>query len=47
MDNTTLFMIMSGLSGLGWFLLIVISPCWKSADKAVMGVIVLILAFEA
>ncbi len=44
MDNTTLFMIMSGLSGLGWFLLIVISPCWKNADKAVMGVIVLILA---
>jgi len=45
MDNNTLFLIMSGLSGVGWFLLILISPCWKNADKAVMGVIVLIFAF--
>src|SRR3954462_811437 len=44
MDNSTLFMIMSGLSGLGWVLLILVSPCWKAADKAVMGFIVLILA---
>jgi hypothetical protein len=44
MDDNTLFMIMSGLSGVGWFLLILISPCWKDADKAVMGVIVLMLA---
>ncbi len=44
MDNNTFFLLMSGLSGLGWFLLILISPCWKNADKAVMGVIVFILA---
>ena len=43
MDNNTLFTIMTGLAGVGWFLLILISPCWKNADKAVMGVIVLIL----
>jgi hypothetical protein len=43
MDDSTLFLIMSGLSGLGWVLLILVSPCWKDADKAVMGVIVLIL----
>ncbi len=44
MENSTLFLIMSALSGIGWLLLILISPCWKSADKAVMGVIVLLLS---
>jgi hypothetical protein len=43
MDNATLFLVMSGLSGVGW-LLIVLTPCWKWADKAVMGVIVAVLA---
>jgi|SRR5947209_4550878 len=43
MDNATLFLVMSGLSGVGW-LLIVFSPCWKCADKVVMGVIVAVLA---
>jgi hypothetical protein len=43
MDNATLFLMMSGLSGLGWVLLILVSPCWKDADKAVIGVIVLVL----
>ena len=42
MDNNTQFLIMSGLSGLGWFLLILISPCWRNADKFVMGIIVAI-----
>jgi hypothetical protein len=43
MDNATLFLVMSGLSAVGW-VLIVLSPCWKWADKAVMGVIVAVLA---
>jgi hypothetical protein len=43
MDNATLFLVMSGLSGVGW-LLIVFGPCRKSADKVVTGVIVALLA---
>ncbi|HEX3150756.1 MAG TPA: ABA4-like family protein [Gemmataceae bacterium] len=42
MDNNTLFLIMSGLAGIGWVLLILISPCWKNADKVVMSIIVAI-----
>jgi hypothetical protein len=44
MDNATLFLVMSGLSGVGWLLLIVASPCCRCADKAVIGVIVAVLA---
>jgi hypothetical protein len=44
MDNNTLFLLMTGLSGVGWVLLIVFSPCWKNADRVVMSVIVAVLA---
>lgn len=44
MDNATLFLLMTGLSGAGWVLLIVFSPCWKNADRVVMSLVVAVLA---
>ena len=44
MNNDTLFNITCGIAGIGWIVLLFISPFWPKYDRFLVGVILVILA---